>query len=76
MKKKAKRDIERTYPRSQFIAKLRRLADNSEQGRSFQISIASERIHVPANATFNVEHERSGIEQEVEFQIKWSTDGK
>jgi hypothetical protein len=26
---------------------------------------------VPARAEFNVEHEREGHEEEIEFQIKW-----
>ena len=70
--KKAKRDIERDYPARQFAAKLRRLADCIEQGTMFRIQIAGERIAIPSNATINLEHERSGSEEEVEFQMKWS----
>ncbi|HYC56659.1 MAG TPA: amphi-Trp domain-containing protein [Candidatus Binatia bacterium] len=73
-KKKPSRDIERDYPRGQFVAKLRRLADCIEQGRRFQISIGGERISIPAGATINLEHERSGAEEEVEFQLKWSNE--
>lgn len=72
VKKKAKRDLERTYPQSQFIAKLRRLADSLEQGKPFDITIAAERIRIPSGAVYNIEHERSGDEEEIEFQIKWS----
>jgi hypothetical protein len=27
---------------------------------------------VPARAEFNVEHEREGAEEEIEFQLKWT----
>ena len=43
-----------------------------EIGKRFAIQIAGERIFVPARATYNIEHERSGDEEEIEFQIKWS----
>ena len=66
------RDIEKTYSNSEFVAKLRRLADSIETGENFEIQIANERLYVPDRATFNVEHEREGDEHEVEFQIKWS----
>jgi amphi-Trp domain-containing protein len=68
------RDIEMTYPRSEFVAKLRRLADALETGERFEIQIAGERIYVPVRATFTIEHERSEGEEEVEFQIKWATE--
>lgn len=69
---KPERDIEKTYSTSEFIAKLRRLADALEQGEQFEIQIANERIYVPVRATYNIEHERSDEEEEIEFQIKWS----
>lgn len=65
------RDIEKTYTTAQFVEKLRRLADSLEQGEKFDIQIARERIYVPKNAIFNIEHEREGREEEIEFQIKW-----
>jgi amphi-Trp domain-containing protein len=70
-KKKSKRDIEKSYPRNQFIGKLRRLADSLEQGKGFRIQIAGERLSVPADAIVNIEHERGKKEEEIEFQIKW-----
>jgi amphi-Trp domain-containing protein len=73
--RKAKRDIERDYPPKQFVAKLRRLADAIESGRPFRIQIGGERIAIPAGATINLEHERGGSEEEVEFQLKWKLDG-
>ena len=66
-----KRDIEKTYPLPEFIAKLRRLADALESGARFDIQVAGERVWVPAGASYNIEHERSGDDEEIEFQIKW-----
>ena len=66
------RDIEKGYSKAEFVAKLRRLADSIENGERFEIRIAGERIHVPARATFNIEHERSGGREEIEFQLKWT----
>lgn len=66
------RDLERTYSRAQFVAKLRRLADAIETGAAFTIQVANERLRIPADAEFNIEHERAGGEQELEFQLRWS----
>ena len=66
------RDIEKSYSKSEFVAKLRRLADAIEAGERFEIQIAGERLYIPAHAIFNIEHERSAREEEVEFQIKWA----
>jgi amphi-Trp domain-containing protein len=71
---KSARDIEKTYPQKEFVAKLRRLADAIENGKKFEIQIAGERIYVPARATFNIEHEREGGQEEIEFQIKWKNE--
>ncbi len=68
---KPERDVEKGYPKAEFVAKLRRLADAIEQGKRFEIQIAGERIYVPVRAEFTIEHERSDDEEEVEFQIKW-----
>jgi amphi-Trp domain-containing protein len=67
------RDIEKTYTTEQFVEELRRLANCLEKGEAFDIQIAGERIYVPKNAVFNVEHEREGRDEEVEFQIKWKS---
>ncbi len=69
---KPERDIEKVYSTAEFVAKLRRLADALEQGEKFEIQIAGERIYVPVRAEFNIEHEREGDQEEIEFQIKWS----
>jgi amphi-Trp domain-containing protein len=72
MAKKPERDIEKGYSTKQMVAKLRRLADCLEQDRPFKIQIAGEKITVPAKAVFNIEHEREGKAEEVEFQFKWN----
>ena len=72
MKDKRDRDIEKVYSTSEFVAKLRRLADALEKGEKFEIQIAGERIYVPVRAEFNIEHEREDEEEEIEFQIKWT----
>ena len=71
---KKKRDIEKTYSTSEFVSKLRRLADSLESGKKFEIQIAGERIYVPVRAEVNIEHERDGAEEEIEFQIKWTNE--
>jgi amphi-Trp domain-containing protein len=71
-KTRRKRDIEKTYPVTQFVKKLRRLADCIEQGRKYQIRVAGELISIPSNAIINIEHERGTSSEEVEFQLKWS----
>jgi amphi-Trp domain-containing protein len=72
MKAKRERDVEKGYPKADFVAKLRRLADAVENGDRFVIRIAGERVSVPVRARFNIEHERADGEEEIEFQIKWS----
>jgi amphi-Trp domain-containing protein len=70
---KSDRDIEKEYSVSEFVAKLRRLADDLEKGENFEIQVAGERIYVPDRAVFNIEHEREDSEEELEFQLKWTT---
>ena len=71
---KQDRDLEKTYPLPDFIAKLRRLADCLENDERFEIQIAGERIYVPARATCSIEHEREDGVEEIEFQIRWTLD--
>lgn len=71
---KKQRDIEKDYPTSEFVAKLRRLADALENDEKFEIQIAGERVYVPVRAQYNIEHERNDSEEEIEFQIKWTHD--
>ena len=72
MSEKHNRDVERVYSTSEFVSKLRRLADALEAGKRFEIQVAGERIYVPARAEFNIEHEREGNDEEIEFQLKWT----
>ena len=72
MAKRYDRDLEKTYSRTQFAAKLRRLADAIEVGKPFTIQVAGERLRIPASADFNIEHERSGEREELEFQLLWN----
>lgn len=69
---KRDRDLTRIYSRAQFAAKLRRLADSIERGRPFTIQVAGERLRIPAEVRFNIEHERTRGDEELEFQLLWS----
>ena len=64
-----RRDIEKTYSRKAFVAKLHRLADALERGERFATQVAGRRVVVPRAAVFGIERE-GGIE-EIEFQITW-----
>lgn len=66
------RDLTRTYSRAQFVAKLRRLADSLEAAKPFTIQVAGERLLIPAKVNFNIEHERTGASDELEFQLLWT----
>jgi amphi-Trp domain-containing protein len=67
----ANRDIEKTYPRREFIAKLRRLADALESETAFTIQVQGQRLRIPADAAFNIEHETTSGKHELEFQLRW-----
>jgi amphi-Trp domain-containing protein len=67
-----KRDLVRSYSRAQFADKLRRFADAIESAQAFTIQVAGERLRIPADVEFNIEHERSGGAQELEFQVLWT----
>lgn len=66
------RDLTRTYSRAQFVAKLRRLADSLEAEKAFTIQVAAEKLRIPAHVDFNIEHERTGDGDELEFQLLWT----
>lgn len=72
MPRQRERDIEKAYPRKDFVAKLRRLADALEAGKAFTIQVAGERLRIPADAVFNIEHEREEGVDELEFQLRWT----
>jgi amphi-Trp domain-containing protein len=71
MPERPDRDIEKIYAVKDFTAKLRRLADALDDGQAFEIQVAGERLYVPADASFSVEHERSDGVDELEFQLRW-----
>ena len=72
MSKLPDRDIEKSYPLPEFVAKLRRLADALENNERFDIQIAGERVYVPVRAVYSIEHEYDNEHEEIEFQIRWS----
>jgi amphi-Trp domain-containing protein len=74
--RKSEKDVEKSYPVKSFVEKLRRLADCLEQAKRFQIQVDGERISIPPNAVISIEHEREGGAEEVEFQLKWTMEGK
>lgn len=67
----SEKDVEKSYSNKEVVAKLRRLADALEQGRTFEIQIAGERVYVPPHATVEFEYEREGDEEEVEIELRW-----
>lgn len=70
----SERDVEKQYPASQFVDKLRRLADCIEQDKRFRIQVAGVRVSVPPDAMISIEHERGDGEEEIEFQLRWRHD--
>lgn len=61
-------------PGSRICVEVAAVADALEKGEKFEIQIAGERVYVPVRAQFNIEHEREGNEEEIEFQIKWTNE--
>ncbi len=71
MKVKKNREKEKTYTRTQAARKLRRLADALERGEPFRIQVALERVTIPGDACFSIEHDRQGASEELEFEFSW-----
>ena len=65
------KDVEKSYSNREVVAKLRRLADALEGGKTFEIQIAGERIYVPPYASVEFEYQRDGEEEEVEIELSW-----
>ena len=42
----SEKDVEKSYPTKEVVAKLRRLADALEEEKTFEIQIAGERIYI------------------------------
>jgi amphi-Trp domain-containing protein len=66
-----KKDVEKSYSNKEVVAKLRRLADALEEGKTFEIQIAGERIYIPPYASVEFEYERQGDAEEVEIELSW-----
>jgi amphi-Trp domain-containing protein len=66
------KDVEKSYSNKGVAAKLRRLADALEGGKSFEIQVAGERVRVPPQATVEFEYQREGDEEELEIELKWT----
>ena len=65
-------DVERTFAKKETAAKLRRIADAIESGKSFRIQVNGNRVRVPAGARIDIELQREEYEGgEVEVEIKW-----
>ena len=66
-------DVEKTYRKKDVVDKLRRLADALEQGKTFEIQIAGERIYVPPYAHIEFEYERDEEgNEEIEIEMSWN----
>lgn len=68
---KDEKDVEKSYSTKEMVAKLRRLADSLEAGKTFEIMIGGERIYVPSSAEIEFEYQREGDEEEMEIEVKW-----
>jgi amphi-Trp domain-containing protein len=67
----SEKDVEKAYPTKEVVAKLRRLADALEEGKTFEIQIAGERVYVPPYASVEFEYQREGDSEEMEIELKW-----
>ena len=65
------RDVEKEYSNKENIQKLERLLESLKNNKPFEIQVKGERIYVPTSASFTIEHERDGENEELEFQFKW-----
>lgn len=70
------KDVEKSYSTKEVVAKLRRLADALESGKTFRITIDGERISVPPGAEVEFEYQREGDEEEIEIEVKWKRSGR
>ncbi len=66
------KDVEKSYSNKGVVAKLRRLADALEKGKTFDIQVAGERVRVPPHATVEFEYQREGDDEELEIELKWT----
>ncbi len=66
-------DVEKTYSISETADKLRRIADAMDEGRSFRIQVAGNRLRVPTDGEVQIEMQSDGDREagEIEIEIKW-----
>jgi amphi-Trp domain-containing protein len=64
-------NVEHTFAKRETAAKLRRIADAIEAGRSFRIQVNGNRVFVPAGAMIDIELQREEYDGELEVDIKW-----
>jgi amphi-Trp domain-containing protein len=69
------RDVERQCTPAQFISTLRRIADAVEKGEPFRIQVVNKRFEVPAGAELSIEHEAEDGVEELELQLRWTSEG-
>ncbi len=66
-------DVEKTYSISETADKLRRIADAMDEGRSFRIQVAGNRLRIPTDGSVQIEIQSDGDREtgEIEIEIKW-----
>ena len=70
-KKEPESEIEKAYPKKEFILKLYRLIKAIENGWGFTLQIGERHIQIPSHTRFYIEYERENGKEEVEFSIRW-----
>lgn len=68
------RDVERNLTTAQFVATLRRIADALEGDESVRIQVQGSRFQIPKTASLSIEHERAGKDEELELQLRWTSE--
>lgn len=68
----SERDVTKVYTKEQTIQKLERLVDCMKAGKAYEIQVAGERLYIPADTEFSIEHDVSDGEHELEFQFRWT----
>ena len=67
-------DVERSYTPAQTADKLRRIADAIEEGKSFRLQVAGNRLRVPTDGAIEIEMQTDADASagEIEIEIKWN----
>ena len=67
------RDIEKNVSTDYFVALLRRVADSLERGEAIRIQVQNKRFVIPRGAELIVEHEVEDGNEELSFELKWTS---